>query len=102
MARSPQFLISLKALSDLLYSMRTSASNDDDRGFLFLPALNRGRRPFHPFVDGAPLRRLARENNYRVDILTASPPAKEPVSIVLILISKLQSGSKGPSADDGT
>jgi len=83
-----------KALADLLYSMRTSASNDADRGFLFLPALNRGRRPFHPFVDGAPLRRLARENNYRVEILTAAAPVKEPVSIVLILISKLGGASK--------
>jgi len=77
-----------KALGDLLYSMQTSATNDSERGFLFLPALNRNRRPFHPFVDGAPLRRLAREAQYRVDIFTASPPSSDPVSIVLVQISK--------------
>ena len=84
-------------MADLIYSMKTSAANDADRGFLFLPALSRHRRPFHPFVDVAPLRRLARESQYSVEILTSSAPSSEPVSIVLVQISKNSSANSAGS-----
>ena len=76
-----------------------SGTNHPERGFLFVPALNRHRRPFHPFLDGAPLRRLAREAKYRVDFLTAASPAAEPISIVLVQITKDTTEARATAAE---